>query len=669
MIASGGTATLGLYDFKAGLDEFGKINYWASQTNGYPINKRVMLTDGTVVQSTTNNNTNNPNTTLVGWVKTNSTSQIFNVNGTSQQELNERSIFLSDYINDLQTFFGSYTKNRVVDVIQITAEDTLTFSGSLDFSNLEIKVNANFNTAKKPIIEFTENAVGENLILNGGGYNVRGARINSSNVTINNLTVRNTQYLGIDGNEAVDKFNVNLSNVTLENVCSAGVSGDLGYGGVSFEQSIGGSFNNITVDGCGAKAFRLRHSKNNTGKKHVYNDVQNDQSAIYLASGENNNIDDVVVTGTRNCIKMSRGEKNSKVTLLNLDNSHISDATYTVAVLLQGTQDCEVNQLTLKKGTGYGIRVEPHPAEAGDAEAEQPSYRNRIKNAVVDAQAGGDLLYSVRSAGLQEMKDNEYENITLKGNDVATSGITLQRSAGTKMSNVNVLDIIGSDLSASDSELNFKDGSLTSNNATSSRKLSFTDASSISIENTKIDGVTSNARYISADLTSGKFQLVNCPDVKTISSDIGLYIVGAGTTANLIANSLKGNRAVVGNNISAGVIANNITEQEISNSSTAVIVSNNFTSSTTNLTLKNQPLPASAGVAAGATINTIFALTGVKLGDIVRVTPIASFNAYDSMSIVGVVSAANTLTIKRKNTTSSPLDMAAISVNIRVDRL
>lgn len=67
MILSGGTTTLGVYDFKAGLDEFGKVDYWSAVSGGHPLNKRVMLSNGEIVQSTIPANTNNPNTNITGW--------------------------------------------------------------------------------------------------------------------------------------------------------------------------------------------------------------------------------------------------------------------------------------------------------------------------------------------------------------------------------------------------------------------------------------------------------------------------------------------------------------------------------------------------------------------------------------------------------------------------
>lgn len=77
MISNGGTATLGLYDFKIGIEQFGQTGYWVQKANGYPINKRIMLDNGDIVKSNVTGNTTNPNVDMAGWVKTNSTSQIF----------------------------------------------------------------------------------------------------------------------------------------------------------------------------------------------------------------------------------------------------------------------------------------------------------------------------------------------------------------------------------------------------------------------------------------------------------------------------------------------------------------------------------------------------------------------------------------------------------------
>lgn len=127
MIVSGGTTTLGVYDFKAGLDEFGKTNYWVSKVSGYPINQRVMLDNGDIVKNTVSGNTVNPNTDMTGWVKTNSAGYIKLSNGSNVQQ-----------------FFDD---NKLKDYAFVTPEmfgDTVT-----DASDA---INAAFDTGKK--VEF-----------------------------------------------------------------------------------------------------------------------------------------------------------------------------------------------------------------------------------------------------------------------------------------------------------------------------------------------------------------------------------------------------------------------------------------------------------------------------------------------------------------------------------
>lgn len=67
MISTGGTTTLGLYDFKNKLDDFGRVDYWKVKPNGYQLYERAILTNGDEVKSTIADNTNDPNSTVVGW--------------------------------------------------------------------------------------------------------------------------------------------------------------------------------------------------------------------------------------------------------------------------------------------------------------------------------------------------------------------------------------------------------------------------------------------------------------------------------------------------------------------------------------------------------------------------------------------------------------------------
>ena len=54
----------------------------------YNSGERVVLTNDDIVKSTIDGNTNDPNTDLIGWVKDNSASQIFDESGKTQQDLN-----------------------------------------------------------------------------------------------------------------------------------------------------------------------------------------------------------------------------------------------------------------------------------------------------------------------------------------------------------------------------------------------------------------------------------------------------------------------------------------------------------------------------------------------------------------------------------------------------
>ena len=68
MISNSGTSTLGLYDLKRKIDAFGGVDYFRQNlAGGYLKNARVMLTNGDIVKSTIDGNTNNPNVDMTGW--------------------------------------------------------------------------------------------------------------------------------------------------------------------------------------------------------------------------------------------------------------------------------------------------------------------------------------------------------------------------------------------------------------------------------------------------------------------------------------------------------------------------------------------------------------------------------------------------------------------------
>ena len=91
IIVGGKVAASNVLD--ASTDTQQQVNYsggskWHSRVGGYKLNERVILTNGDIVKSTIDGNTNDPNVDMTGWVKTNSASQIFDESGLSQQSLN-----------------------------------------------------------------------------------------------------------------------------------------------------------------------------------------------------------------------------------------------------------------------------------------------------------------------------------------------------------------------------------------------------------------------------------------------------------------------------------------------------------------------------------------------------------------------------------------------------
>lgn len=157
MILSGGTTTLGVYDFKAGLDEFGKVDYWVSKVSGYPINQRVMLDDGDIVQNTIEGNTNDPNTDMTGWVNFESDqvqtnkklenslvlhSSYFEITGTGDETAKVQA--LVDYVNS-----NTWVSKVSIDT-DITTSELLIFSRSV-----EIDLNGHTVTSTKDGAKFS----------------------------------------------------------------------------------------------------------------------------------------------------------------------------------------------------------------------------------------------------------------------------------------------------------------------------------------------------------------------------------------------------------------------------------------------------------------------------------------------------------------------------------
>lgn len=108
MISNGGTSTLGLYDFKRQLDNFGGVNYFQTWTSYLP-NARVMLTNGDIVKNNTSGNlTNDPNTNMTGWIsdKTFVVVSVADYGAKPTNTASENDVAFSDAIADMNSKFN-----------------------------------------------------------------------------------------------------------------------------------------------------------------------------------------------------------------------------------------------------------------------------------------------------------------------------------------------------------------------------------------------------------------------------------------------------------------------------------------------------------------------------------------------------------------------------------
>lgn len=209
MITSGGTTTLGLYDFKIGIEQFGQTDYWVQKANGYPINKRIMLANGDIVKSTVDGNTNDPNVDMTGWVKTNSASQIFDASGESQQQVND---FINQKTLNLLDFFTptelSNYKNDYTSVDIINAWNLATAASKL--LNYKLTAFGKFRSASTLVLDCHADL---------------GTMILESSATLIALDVRHLTYDYLSFKFIILPEVQNLNKVTADNWVNTNATG------------------------------------------------------------------------------------------------------------------------------------------------------------------------------------------------------------------------------------------------------------------------------------------------------------------------------------------------------------------------------------------------------------------------------------------------------------
>lgn len=147
MISNSGTSTLGLYDFKIGIEQFGQTGYWVQKANGYPINKRIMLANGDIVKSTVDGNVNDPNVDMTGWVNPEAEQLIFNATTLGRVgKLENYIVYAEKYgtsLNEAMTainteFVGQRVRVYVPSNFPVTATTNLDIDCDLSMTSLQV---------------------------------------------------------------------------------------------------------------------------------------------------------------------------------------------------------------------------------------------------------------------------------------------------------------------------------------------------------------------------------------------------------------------------------------------------------------------------------------------------------------------------------------------------
>lgn len=252
----------------------------------YALNRRVVLTNGDIVKSTIDENENDPNEDMTGWVKDNSASQIFDESGLSQQDVNDSALIKSPQLfgakgsaNNDQVAFTNLSADYAYALgaeytVPVWRTQATKFIGNgtkvnLDSVNgdttvcLQIKPNSNYSdidfvnnpAQKKP---WSYSTIGNNSVLtNVGFYNFDDPNEvkNSWGIYLENkenITLINPKFggNGVSDIAIVDNVkNINIFNA-VNTVDPDGVHLDIepnDLGNIENINIIGGKYSTINV--------------------------------------------------------------------------------------------------------------------------------------------------------------------------------------------------------------------------------------------------------------------------------------------------------------------------------------------------------------------------------------------------------------------------------------
>lgn len=172
-----------------------QINYnggskWHSRVGGYLENERVVLTNGDIVKSTIDGNTNDPNSDMTGWIITTDASFVVDASGKNQQEINNKflkeNISVEDFITN--PLSADHTYAFIALNTYFSNKDNVEFSlGDRDYS---------INVSTANLLDFRGK---ESVIIHAGSAKIKDNSSYTAPQTRNIINVDDVNYVQITG--------------------------------------------------------------------------------------------------------------------------------------------------------------------------------------------------------------------------------------------------------------------------------------------------------------------------------------------------------------------------------------------------------------------------------------------------------------------------------------
>jgi hypothetical protein len=286
---------------------------------------------------------------------------------------------ITNSVNSLvsgQTLFFPDGKYAISSKITINKEITVTMS-----EHAEIVFIGNPTVSTEGTVTISSpNVVLNNVSIDVNSKEIRGLlAINTSNpphnLTINNLTVKNSKMVGvwIDG---VNRLKVN--GIIAEN-CNSALDGE--FGSIRIENCEKFKVNNVEIETTSGKGMAFKNSHKGNISQVIIDGTANRQVGLYLNSCEKVESSLIhIYNADESAVKFSRGTKDCHVTNSVFESKDTSGTLGGYTVILQGTSNCSVSRSTIiSRGSSQAVRIEDHPDPEGAESVSNKIYKNKIE--------------------------------------------------------------------------------------------------------------------------------------------------------------------------------------------------------------------------------------------------------------------------------------------------